>query len=182
MPPIPRDNKSPLSARRFVREAGDERQKHSAPASDSIHANEKSAETVITPLVDAPATPAPVYLPGPVPVLSTPDVPLAVNDAGRVRQGASAVSHSSSPAPSLSEALLRARRPATPLGLGTTQPKGTRFKSSFTGVADHVLRLGEQYQQQSQSQTSGDLKGKNREGVTNKDGGVGDGAETQGEA
>jgi hypothetical protein len=44
-----------------------------------------------------------------------------------------------------------------------TTPKGTRFKSSFVGVADHVLRLGEQHQQQ-QAQMSGDLKGADNNG------------------
>jgi len=116
-------------------------------------------------------------------VQPTPDV--SINDTARVRPGAIAVSHSSSPVPSLSEALIRARRPATPHTPGASQPKGTRFKSNITGVADHVLRLGEQYQQQqAQSQTSGDSKGENRDGVTNKNGSGGacDGDETQGEA
>lgn len=184
MPPIPRDSKRSPSARPSAPKAGDEKQKQSVPTVEYIHADEKPSERLSTPSVDVPAMPAPAYLPVPVPGQPTPD--LSINDTARVRPGAIAVSHSSSPTPSLSEALLRARRPATPhTPGGTSQPKGTRFKSNITGVADHVLRLGEQYQQQqAQSQTCGDTKGENRDGATNKNGSGGacDGAETQGEA
>jgi len=181
MPPIPRDNKRSPSARPSAPKAGDEKQKQSVATIEYTHVDGKPSELLSTPSVDVPATPAPAYLPLPVPV--SPDV--SINDTARMRPGAIAVSHSSSPTPSLSEALLRARRPATPHTPGASQPKGTRFKSNITGVADHVLRLREQYpQQQAQSQTSGDSKGENSDGVTNKNGGggSGDGAETQGEA
>ena len=185
MPPIPRDNKRSPSARPSAPKAGDEKQKPSASTIEEyIHADEKLPEPVTTPFVDVPAMPAPAYLPLPVPVQPTPDV--LINDAARMHSGATAVSHSSSPTPSLSEALLRARRPATPHTPGTSQPKGTRFKSNITGVADHVLRLGEreQYQQQqAQSQAPGEPKDENRDGATNKNGSGGgdDGAKTQGE-
>ena len=178
MPPIPRDNKRAPSARPSVPEAGDEKQKHNAPTNDSIHTGEKPLEAVITPIVDVPATPAPVYLPHSGPVSPIPDGP--IDDAARLRPGVSVASHSSSPTPSLSEAILRARRPATPHTPGMTQPKVMRFKSSFTGVADHVLRLGEQHQQQ--SQTPGDPDGEDRNVVTNKNGAAGDGTEVSGEA
>lgn len=183
MPPIPRDNKRAPSAPPSVPEAGDEKQKHKAPANDSIYTGEKPpviTEAVVTPAVDAPATPAPVYLPHSGPV--SPILDGTINDAARLRPGVSVSSHGSSPTPSLSEAILRARRPATPHTPGTTQPKGTRFKSSFAGVADHVLRLGEQYQQQVQFQTPGDPNGEDKDVVANKYGATGDGAEMQGEA
>lgn len=178
MPPIPRDNKRAPSARPSVPESGNVKQKHNAPANDSIHTSEKPLGAVITPVVDAPATPAPVYLPHSGPVSPIPDGP--INDAARLRPGIGVASHSSSPTPSLSEAILRARRPATPHIPGTTQPKVTRFKSSFTGVADHVLRLGEQ-QQQVQSQTPGDPNSEDKNVVMNKNGAAGDGAKTSGE-
>ena len=121
---------------------------------------------MVAPLADVPATPAPAYLPLPVATSSISGGGL-IDDAARKRQGASATSRSTSPGPSLSEALLRARRPATP----HTPGKGTRFKSSFTGVADLVLRVGEQHQQQALAQTSGDLKV-----APNNDGGPSSGA------
>jgi len=175
MPPIPRDNKRTPSTRPSVPEAGDEKQKHKAPANDSIYTGEKPPEAVITPIIDAPATPAPVYLPHSGSVSPIPDG--TINDAARLRPGVSVASHSSSPTPSLSEAILRARRPATPHTPGTTQPKGTRFKSSFTGVADHVLRLGEQYQPQVQFQIPGDPNSEDKNMVANKNGATGDGDE-----
>ena len=151
-PPIPRDGKPPF-VRPVVLEAGDKKEKRTI--STDVYPDEKPPEIVIAPLVDGPATPAPAYLPLPVAV-PMPGGGL-VDDATRVRQGVSAISRSASTGPSLSEALLRARRPTTPHTGGMTPPKGTRFKSSFTGVADHVLRLGEQQQQQqAQVQTSGD--------------------------
>jgi metal transporter CNNM len=183
MPPIPRDNKRSSSARPSAPKASDEKQKQSAPTIGYIHADGKPSEPLSTLSVDVPAMPAPAYLPLPVLVQPSPDIP--INDTARVRPGAIAVSHSSSPTPSLSEALLRARRPATPHTPGASQPKGTRFKSNITGVADHVLRLGEQYQQQqAQSQTSGDPKGENRDEMTDKNGSGGacDGVEMQEEA
>ena len=179
MPPIPRDNKRAPSAHPSVPEVGDEKQKHNALASGSIHAGEKPPEAVITPIVDAPAMPAPVYLPHSGLVSPIPDGPII--EAARLCP-VSVASHSSSPTPSLSGAILRARRPATPHTPGTTQPKGTRFKSSFTGVADHVLRLGEQYQQQVQFQTPGDHDGEDRDVVANKNSATGNGTEMPGEA
>jgi hypothetical protein len=158
-PAIPRDGKPPY-VRPTVPEAGD---KEKRSVSADVYSDEKSAEIVIAPLADLPATPAPAYLPLPIAASPIPGGGL-IDDATRVRQGASATSRSTSPGPSLSEALLRARRPATPHTPGMTPPKGTRFKSSFTGVADHVLRLGEHQQQQAQAQTSGDLKGANNNG------------------
>jgi metal transporter CNNM len=156
-PGTPRDSK-PLSVRPTVPEAGDKKQKRSVSA--DVYSDEKPPEVLIAPFVDVPTTPAPAYLPLPVPASPIPSSG-PIDDAARMRQGASATSRSTSPGPSLSEALFRARRPATP----HTPGKGTRFKSSFTGVADHVLRLGEQHQQQQvQAQTSGDLKGANNNG------------------
>ena len=150
-PGTPRDSK-PLSVRPTVPEAVD---KEKRSISADVYSDEKPPEIVIAPLADVPATPAPAYLPLPVPASPILGGGL-IDDAARVRQGASATSRSTSPGPSLSEALLRARRPATP----HTPGKGTRFKSSFTGVADHVLRLGEQHQQQQvHAETSGDPKG-----------------------
>jgi len=160
-PGTPRDSK-PLSVRPTVPEAGDKKEKRSVSA--DVYSDEKPPENVIAPLTDVPATPAPAYLPLPVAASPIQGGGL-IDDAARVRQGTSATSRSTSPGPSLSEALLRARRPATPHTPGMTPPKGTRFKSSFTGVADHVLRLGEHHQQQqAQAQTSGDLKGANDNG------------------
>jgi hypothetical protein len=158
-PGTPRDSK-PLSVRPTVPEAGDKKEKRSVSA--DVYSDEKPSENVIAPLTDVPATPAPAYLPLPIAASPIPGGGL-IDDAARVRQGASVTSRSTSPGPSLSEALFRARRPATPHTPGMTPPKGTRFKSSFTGVADHVLRLGEQ-QQQAQAQTSTDLKGANNNG------------------
>ena len=160
-PATPRDSKPP-SVRPTVPEAGDKKEKRRVSA--DVYSDEKSRELVIASLADIPATPAPAYLP--LPVASSPiQGGGLIDDAARVRQGASATSRSTSPGPSLSEALLRARRPATPHTPGMTPPKGTRFKSSFTGVADHVLRLGEQHQQP-EAQTTGDLKGANNDGGT----------------
>jgi metal transporter CNNM len=145
-----RDSK-PLSVRPTVPEAGDKKERRSV--STDVYSDEKPPENVTAPLTDVPATPAPTYVP--LPVAASPiSGGGMIDDAARARQGASASSRSTSPGPSLSEALFRARRPATP----HTPGKGTRFKSSFTGVADHVLRLGEQHQQQVQAQTFGDLK------------------------
>jgi len=154
----PRDSK-PSSVRPIVPEAGDRKEKRSDSA--DVYSDEKLPEIVVAPLADVPATPAPAYLPLSVAASPMPGGGL-IDDAARARQGASATSRSTSPGPSLSEALLRARRPATPHTPGMTPPKGTRFKSSFTGVADHVLRLGGQ--QQAQVQMSGDLKGANNNG------------------
>lgn len=176
MPPIPRDIKRAPPARPSVPQAGDEKQIHKALATGSIYTGEKPTEAMITPVVDAPATPAPVYLPHSGPVLPIPDG--TINDAARPHPGKSVAS----PTPLLSEAILRARRPATPHTPGTTQPKGTRFKSSFTGVADHVLRLGEQYQRQVQFQTPGDPNGEEKDVVADKDGATGDGDEMPSEA
>lgn len=159
-PAIPRDSKPP-SVRPTVADAGDKKEKRSVSA--DVYSDEKLPEVVIAPLADVPATPAPAYFPLPIAASPIPGGGL-IDDAARVRQGASATSRSTSPGPSLSEALLRARRPATPHTPGVTPPKGTRFKSSFTGVADHVLRLGENQQQQSQAQAPGDLKGANNNG------------------
>ena len=159
-PPTPRDGKPPF-VRLAVPEAGDKKEKRTISA--DIYPDEKPPEIVIAPLVDGPATPAPAYLPLPVAVPMPGGV--LIDDAARARQGVSAISRSASTGPSLSEALLRARRPTTPHTGGMTPPKGTRFKSSFTGVADHVLRLGEQQQQQqAQVQTSGDLTDTNNNG------------------
>ncbi len=169
-PPTPRDGKLP-SVRPVAFEAGDKKKKRGVSA--DVCLDEKPPEVVVAP----PSTPAPVYLPLPVVAPHMPGGGL-IDEAARVRQGASAISPSSSPGPSLSEALLRARRPATPHTPGMTPPKGTRFKSSFTGVADHVLYLGEQHQQQqAQAPTSGELKGP---GANNNGGPSSGAAETSG--
>jgi metal transporter CNNM len=152
-PGTPRDSK-PLSVRPTVPEAGDNKKENRSVPAD-VYSDEKP-EIEIAPLADVPATPAPAYLPLPVAASPIPSGGL-IDDAARVRQGASTTSRSTSPGPSLSEALFRARRPATPHSPGMTPPKGTRFKSSFTGVADHVLRLGEQHQQQ---QAGPDVRGR----------------------
>ena len=124
MPPIPRDNKRSPSARPSAPKAGDEKQKPSAPTIEEyIHADEKLLEPVTIPFVDVPATPAPAYLPLPVPVQPTPDV--LINDAARMHSGANTVSHSSSPTPSLSEALLRARRPVSQVVTHSHNPRWT---------------------------------------------------------
>ena len=134
-PPTPRGSKPP-SVRPAVVET-------------DVYPDEKPTE--IAPFVDVPAMPAPAFLPLPVAAPLMPGGDLG-DDTARVRQG--------SPGLSLSEALLRARRPATPHTPGMAPLKGARFKSSFNGVAEHVLRLGEQpQQQQTQAQTSGDSKG-----------------------
>jgi metal transporter CNNM len=149
-PATSRDSKP----RATVPETGDKKEKCTGSA--DVYSDEKPPEIEIAPVADVPATPAPAYLPLFVAASPIPGGGLT-DDAARVRQGASVTSRSTSPA-SLSEALLRARRPATPHTPGMTPPKGTRFKSSFTGVADHVLRLGEQHQQQqAQAQKSGDV-------------------------
>lgn len=171
-PATPRDSKH-SSACTTVPEAGDKKEKRNISA--DVYSDEKSSEIVIAPLADVPATPAPAYLHLPVAASPIQSGGL-IDEAARVRQGASATSRSTSPGPSLSEALLRARRPASLHSPGITPPKGTRFKSSFTGVADHVLRLGEQHQQQqAQAQTSGDLK------AANNNGGPSSGVEMSGE-
>ncbi|KAH9987909.1 hypothetical protein BJV74DRAFT_963704 [Russula compacta] len=177
-PPVPR-NVKPASAHptfpEAVKDAGDGKQKlgHITLA-DAPRTYEKSSEITSALPVDMPAMPAPAYLHLPV---AAPPIPTGggpSDDAARVRQGASAIiSRSTSPVPALSEALLRARRPATPHAPSTTPTKGTRFKSSFVGVADHVLRLEGQHQ-------VGDLEDKNRaEGRVKNDGPSG-GFETQG--
>jgi metal transporter CNNM len=185
-PPTPRAGKPASFARPTVPEAEDEKQKASAPT-NSHHIDEKPLETVIVPPVDVPAMPAQVYLPLPV---AAPTVPVImpggpIDDAARVRQGTSAISRSASPGPSLSEALLRARRPGTPHASGTTPPKGTRFrfKSTPFGVADHVLRLGEpqQQQQQTQIQTTEDIKEENVRVSANQSDGGRNGSGVQGE-
>ena len=174
-PPIPRASKPSPSARPTPSEAGDQKQKYSPPI--NTFSDEKLPEIV---LPDVPAAPIPAFfsLPAAVPLVPGGQI----DDTARMRQGASAVSHTPSPGPSLSEALLRARRPATPHLPRTPPAKGTRFKTSFIGVADHVLRLEEQnQQQQNQVQTSGDLEGNNRDGDANLNGGSGGGPEPQGE-
>jgi metal transporter CNNM len=172
-PPVPRDGKLTSSARLTVPEAGDKwKPKPSAPANTHNGIDEKTLELVSAPPVEVPAPPAPAYLPPPVAVSTVPVLMPGgpINDAARVRQEASTISRSTSPGPSLSEALLRARRPATPHGYTTAPGKGTRFKSTPFGVADHVLRLGESQQrhQQSQTPTPDDLKRENGEGSTNR--------------
>jgi metal transporter CNNM len=106
---------------------------------------EKTPEiAIVPPPVDVPATPAPAYLP--LYAASTATTPPVVPPIDGARQGAglSTASRSTSPGPSLSEALLRARRPASAHISGSSHAKGTRFKSNPLGVAGHVPRLGEQ--------------------------------------
>ncbi|KAF8267101.1 hypothetical protein EI94DRAFT_1830295 [Lactarius quietus] len=114
-------------------------------------------------------------------------VPAPIDDTARAaRQGAA--SRSTSPGPSLSEALLRARRPASAHVAGSNHAKGTRFKSNPLSVAGHVLRLVEQEQQQTQGRASEEPRGENVDGGGNRNAGGSDsderasaGAETQGE-
>jgi metal transporter CNNM len=148
-PPIPRDGMSTTRPTVIVTQAGDEKRKPSVSANMHHDIDEKPVEPVSAPPLDIPAAPAPVYLPLPAAVSTTSQI----DDAARVRQGVNAISGSTSPVPSLSEALLRARRPATPHASAMASTKGTRFKSTPFGVADHVLRLGE-----TQIQSSDDLK------------------------
>ncbi|KAI0259761.1 hypothetical protein BC834DRAFT_974002 [Gloeopeniophorella convolvens] len=149
-PPVPRDTVLPAAAAAAAAAAappppifppppGDEKEKISTP-DDSPRIDEKAPEIVLSPppLTDLPATPAPAYLALPAPAAP----PAAPDDAARMRQATAAASRSASPAPSLSEALLRARRPAAHAA-GAAAAKGSRFKSSPLGVAEHVLRLGE---------------------------------------
>lgn len=182
-PPTQRESKRSPSVRASAPEVINEKQKqkHSTPEDDGPCTDEKIPEIVIAPVVDEPARPVPAYLPLPVATPHSPGGP--VEDTARARQGASAASRSTSPGPSLSEALFRARRPATPHVPSTPPTKGTRFKTSFTGVADHVLRLDEQLQQQptQAAQTPGDLKGENSDGPANKNGDPSIEAGTQGE-
>ncbi|KAI0253175.1 hypothetical protein BJV78DRAFT_1197272 [Lactifluus subvellereus] len=179
-PPVPRAGKPPSSACPTVPEAGVEKQKAIARASSYHRIDEKPLETVIVPPVDIPAAPAQAYLPLPVAVPTMPVIMSGgpIDDAARVRQGTNAISRSASPGPSLSEALLRARRPLTPHAPGTTPAKGTRFKSTPFGVAGHVLRLGEpqQQQQQTQIQTPEDIKEENAEGSANQNDGARNGS------
>lgn len=177
-PPVPRNVKTAsahLTVPEAAKEAGDGKQKleHDTPVDASPRTHEKFPEIMSALTVDMPATPAPAYLHLPV---AAPPIPAggdSSDDAARVRQGGSAItSRSTSPGPALSEALLRARRPATPHAPSTTPTKGTRFKSSFVGVADHVLRLEGQHQ-------VGNLGDKNRDEVRVKNGGPSGGPEAQ---
>ena len=126
---------------------------------------------IAPPPLDLPATPAPAYLPLFATTTTTtttgPTTPPAVAppiEGARQGAGSSAASRSTSPGPSLSEALLRARRPASAHIAGSNHhAKGTRFKSNPLGVAGHVLRLGEQSQQ---SRASEEPKGESASGST----------------
>jgi len=167
-PPIPRDgNGGPTPpAQPTTPETSDEKLKSEASV-DIIYtsSDEKNPEIVIAPPADIPATPAPAYFP--LSVATPPPAVGPIDDPARARQGASAVSRSTSPGPSLSEALLRARRPAAVHSSSSNPAKGTRFKSSPLGVADHVLRLGEQ-QQQTQTRASEEPRSENVDGGGNK--------------
>ncbi|KAI9455801.1 DUF21-domain-containing protein [Lactarius psammicola] len=115
----------------------DEKLKSEASVDVYTSSDEKPPEIVIAPPppMDIPATPAPAYIP--LSVANPPPVPISVastDDPARARQGASAISRSTSPGPSLSEALLRARRPAIAHSSSSNPAKGTRFKSSPLGV------------------------------------------------
>ena len=170
-PPIPRDGiggRTP-SAQPPAPKINDEKLKPEASVDvyASSISDEKLPEIVIAPPpVDIPATPAPAYLP---PTVAAPaPVPVSVgpiDDPTRARQGAS---RSTSPGPSLSEALLRARRPASAHVTGSNLAKGTRFKSSPLGVAEHILRLQQQQQQQTQARVSEEPKGEEVDGGENK--------------
>jgi len=142
-PPVPRDgNGRPThSIQPTTPETDDEKVK--------AEATYASVEEKI--VVDIPAAPAPAYL---APSVAT--------------HSASVASRSTSPGLSLSEALLRARRPATAHSPGANPAKGTRFKSSPLGVADHVLRLGEHQQQQQQAQARVSEEPKNVDGGGSK--------------
>lgn len=168
-PPIPRDdNSGPTpSVQHTAPETNDEKLAPEASVDAYTSGDEKVPEIVIAPPVDIPATPAPAYLP---PSATPHPVPVGpIDDPARARQGASAISRSTSPGPLLTEALLRARRPATTHVSSSNIVKGTRFKSSPLGVADHVLRLGEQQQQtQTHARTSEEHRGENVDGGGNK--------------
>jgi metal transporter CNNM len=177
-PPVPRDGKP---SRLTVPEAAYERRKPSASANTHHSIDEKPVQLASSPPVDILPAPAPAHLLPPVAAFTVPVLmPGPIEDAAHVRQGAGAISRSASPGPSLSEALLRARRPATPHA-SATAAKGTRFKIPF-GVADHVLRLGDSQQQlQVQTQTPDDLKIVDAEGSSNQNDAAYSGVGMQGE-
>ncbi|KAI9510981.1 hypothetical protein F5148DRAFT_1281343 [Russula earlei] len=175
-PPIPRDNNkhSPYICPTVSGGSGEtQKQSDTFP-----HPDDKFPDIVLT----GGATPAPAYLPLSVAAPLVPGGPS--NDAARMPQVASAVPQCPSPAPSLSEALLRARRPAAHHASRPTSPKGTRFKSGFVGVADHLFLEEQQNQQQQiQGQTSGELQNRNRDADAdpnlNQNGGSNGEAESQ---
>jgi metal transporter CNNM len=187
-PPIPHDGngRRTVSVQPTAPETiNDEKLKPEASVDAfTTSSDEKLPEIVIVPPVDIPAAPAYLPLtiatPAPVPVSVGP-----IDDPARARQGAS---RSTSPGPSLSEALLRARRPASAHISGSNlATKGTRFKSSPLGVAEHVLRLVEQ-QQQTQARAPEEPRGGNVDGGENQNASssasgasAGAGAEPQGE-
>ncbi|KAH9009170.1 hypothetical protein EDB84DRAFT_1547896 [Lactarius hengduanensis] len=173
-PPVPRDGDggpTPPVQPTAAPEPSDEKEKLKPEVSVDVYtsSDEKPPEIVIAPPADVPATPAPAYFPlsvaTPSPVPPTSAGP--IDDPARARQGASAVSRSTSPGPLLAGALLRARRPSA---VHSNPAKGTRFKSSPIGVADHVLRLGDQ-QQQTPARASEELRGENVDGGGNKNAG-----------
>ena len=172
-PPIPRDGtggRTPTAQPTTTPETIDDKLKPEASVDTYVIDGEKPPEIVIAPPpVDTPATPAPAYMPPFVAGTPSPVVAPIDDPAARARQGASAVSRSTSPGPSLSEALLRARRPASAHIAGTSHAKGSRFKSNPLGVAGHVLRLGEQPPQtQMQARASEEPRGENADGGGNK--------------
>ena len=124
---------------------------------------------IAPPPVDIPATPAPAYLPPFATTATTtgPSTPPAVAlpiEGARQGTGSSGASRSTSPGPSLSKALLRARRPAS---THIARSQGRGFKSNpLGGVPGHVLRLGEQPQPQTQGRASEEPRDENASGST----------------
>ncbi|KAH8984594.1 DUF21-domain-containing protein [Lactarius akahatsu] len=176
-PPVPRDGDgrpTPPVQPTAAPEPSDEKEKLKPEVSVDVYtsSDEKPPEIVIAPPADVPATPAPAYFPPSVatPSPAPPTSVGPVDDPARARQGASTISRSTSPGPLLAEALLRARRPSAVHSSGSNPAKGTRFKSSPIGVADHILRLGEQ-QQQTPARVSEELRGENVDGGGNKNAG-----------
>lgn len=189
-PPVPRDGngvRTPSaqpthSTPPEINAANDDKLKPEASVSVDTYSisGEKTPEIVIAPPpVDIPAPPAPAYLP--LFAATTTTTPSATPPIDGARQGAGsgAASRSTSPGPSLSEALLRARRPASAHIAGSGYAKGTRFKSNPLGVAGHVLRLGEQPQTQARASEEF-TRGENASGSASS-AKAGAGAETQGD-
>jgi metal transporter CNNM len=176
-PPTPRDGNGgrtpaarPTTTTATTPDTNYEKLKKPEASADTADGDVKPPEIVIAPPpVDMPATPAPAYVPlfpagtgsPPLPpvVVAPTTATTAIDDPARARQGASAIARSTSPGPSLSEALLRARRPASAHIVGS---KGTRFKSNPLGGGGHnnVLRIEEQSVRASE--------GENAEGGGNK--------------
>ena len=181
-PPVPRDGnggRTPSArpaAAATIPDRKYEKLKNPEASADSVDGAEKPPEIVIAPPpVDIPATPAPAYVPlfpagtgspplPPVVVAPATTTTSTIDDPARARQGASAIARSTSPGPSLSEALLRARRPASAHIVGS---KGTRFKSNPLGGGgghNNVLRIEEQSARASEGENADGGGNKNAAG------------------